>query len=46
VIFCRTGVRSARAAETMLRAGYGSVMNLRGGINAWASENDPTMKTY
>jgi len=46
VIFCRTGVRSARATETLLLAGYGGVQNLRGGINAWAREIDPTMKTY
>lgn len=46
VLFCRSGVRSARAAETLLQAGYPHVKSLRGGINAWAREIDPTMLTY
>lgn len=46
VLFCRTGVRSARGAEILLNAGYKNVKNLRGGINAWAREIDPSMLTY
>ncbi len=46
VLFCRTGVRSARAAEILLKAGFRSVKNLRGGINAWARDIDPTMRQY
>lgn len=46
VLFCRSGVRSARAVDILLRAGYPLVKNLRGGINAWAREIDPTMLVY
>jgi adenylyltransferase/sulfurtransferase len=46
VIFCRTGVRSARAAEILLKAGYPHVASLRGGINAWAREVDPKLFMY
>jgi len=46
VLYCRSGVRSAHAAEILLRAGYPRVFNLRGGINAWAKEIDPGMLVY
>jgi sulfur-carrier protein adenylyltransferase/sulfurtransferase len=46
VIFCRTGVRSARAAAILIKAGYSRAASLRGGINAWAREVDPEMYTY
>jgi sulfur-carrier protein adenylyltransferase/sulfurtransferase len=46
VLYCRTGVRSARAADVLLRAGFKQVKNLRGGINAWAEEIDPSMLKY
>jgi sulfur-carrier protein adenylyltransferase/sulfurtransferase len=46
VLYCRSGVRSARAAEILLNAGYQKVKNLRGGINAWAKEIDPEMLLY
>ncbi len=46
VVFCRTGARSARAAEILIKAGYPHVANLRGGINAWAREIDRKMLVY
>lgn len=46
VVYCRTGARSARAVELLRNAGYGNVKNLRGGINAWAREVDPTVLQY
>ena len=46
VLFCRTGVRSARAADVLIRAGYSSVRSLRGGINGWARDIDPSLLTY
>lgn len=46
VVFCRTGSRSARAVELMLAAGFRKVKNLRGGINAWAEQVDPTLTRY
>lgn len=46
VVFCRTGGRSARAVELMLTAGFRKVRNLRGGINAWVQEVDPSQPVY
>lgn len=46
VLFCRTGVRSARAVRLLSAAGFGKVKNLAGGINAWAEQVDPSMWRY
>ena len=46
IVFCRTGSRSARAVELMVSAGFRKAKNLKGGINAWAREVDPTMPVY
>jgi len=46
VLFCRTGVRSARGVRQMSAAGFRKVKNLRGGLNAWAEQVDPTMMKY
>ena len=46
VLFCRAGVRSARALELLLGAGFTHVRHLRGGINAWAREIDPEIAVY
>ncbi len=46
VVFCHTGVRSARALELLVSAGFRKVKNLRGGINAWAREVDPKLPVY
>jgi adenylyltransferase/sulfurtransferase len=45
IVYCRSGVRSARAAATLQEAGY-RVINMRGGINAWADEVEPGMRKY
>jgi adenylyltransferase/sulfurtransferase len=46
VVFCKAGTRSARALELLLSAGFRKVKNLRGGINAWAMEVDPSQPIY
>jgi adenylyltransferase/sulfurtransferase len=46
VAYCRVGVRSARAVELLERAGFRNVKNLRGGINAWVDQVDPSMFRY
>jgi len=46
VLFCRTGARSARALDLLRTAGFRKLKNLRGGINAWAREVDPSLPTY
>ena len=46
VLFCRTGVRSTRAARQLLQMGFKHVFNLQGGINAWAQDVDANMHVY
>lgn len=46
VLFCKSGTRSTRALELLVGAGFRKVKNLKGGINAWAEEIDPSMPIY
>jgi adenylyltransferase/sulfurtransferase len=46
VMQCRSGVRSAKAVGVLRQAGFRRLLNLRGGVLAWAREVDPTMPTY
>jgi adenylyltransferase/sulfurtransferase len=46
VIYCRDGIRSAKAVYLLAQAGYCNVWNLEGGINSWAVEVDPTLPRY
>ena len=46
VVFCKSGTRSARALELLVSAGFRKVKNLKGGINAWAREVDPSLPIY
>ena len=46
VAYCHTGVRSRTAVEFLRKAGFSDVMNLKGGIDAWAEEVEPTMPRY
>jgi molybdopterin/thiamine biosynthesis adenylyltransferase/rhodanese-related sulfurtransferase len=46
VLFCKTGTRSARALELLAGAGFRKVRNLRGGINAWIQQVDPSQPIY
>jgi adenylyltransferase/sulfurtransferase len=39
-------MRSARAQGYLKAQGYANVINLTGGIDAWALQVDPTMKRY
>ena len=41
VVYCSVGVRSARLADELQRAGYSRVMNLEGSIFRWANEGRP-----
>ncbi len=45
VLHCKSGVRSLEAARLMKSAGF-RVKSLRGGINAWAREIDPSLPEY
>jgi len=46
VVMCRSGKRSAEAAQRLEREGFTRVENLKGGILAWAREIDPTLPEY
>lgn len=46
IIFCKSGIRSARALEILLGAGFRNVKHLQGGLNAWARTIDPQMPIY
>ena len=46
VLFCKVGTRSARALEVLASAGFRKMKNLKGGINAWAREVDPSLPVY
>lgn len=42
VVYCHSGVRSARACEAMRLSGFAEAINLSGGIVAWLSAGGPT----
>ena len=46
VLQCRSGARSARVLEYLQGQGYERLHNLRGGINAWSEEVDPSVPKY
>ena len=46
VLMCKGGTRSARALDLMLGAGFRKLKNLKGGINAWADDVDPSLPKY
>lgn len=46
VVICHHGVRSFHAARYLETTGFGDVINLSGGVAAWAGEVDPAMPRY
>jgi len=46
VLICKAGVRSTRALHILLGAGFQRLHNLKGGMNAWAKEVDPSQPIY
>ena len=46
VLYCHIGVLSIQAQRLLAEAGFRSVKNLRGGINAWSREVDPSVLRY
>ncbi|MGH7753968.1 MAG: rhodanese-like domain-containing protein [Gemmatimonadales bacterium] len=46
VTYCHHGVRSRHAAELLRAAGFASVRSLRGGIDAWSREVNPSVPRY
>jgi molybdopterin/thiamine biosynthesis adenylyltransferase/rhodanese-related sulfurtransferase len=46
VLYCRSGMRSERAAQVLRAAGYGEVMHLFGGVLSWIDQVSPGLVRY
>lgn len=46
IVICHHGIRSRRVAMYLESRGFTDVVNLRGGLDAWARETDISMATY
>lgn len=46
VVICHHGVRSLEVAQYMTHHGFSNIINLIGGVAAWAQEVDHDMPTY
>ncbi|MEJ2347468.1 MAG: rhodanese-like domain-containing protein [Gammaproteobacteria bacterium] len=46
VVICHHGIRSRQVAYYLENVGFTNVINLSGGVDAWAREVDPHMPTY
>lgn len=46
VVYCHHGIRSALVQNWLLNQGYRHVVNLEGGIDAWAVRVEPGMVRY
>lgn len=44
VCYCKGGVRSAKAADVLIKGGLDNVLSLQGGMLAWARDCAPGMK--
>jgi Rhodanese-related sulfurtransferase len=41
IVICQSGSRSAKAAKSLIKAGFSNVNILRGGLMSWTKENLP-----
>ncbi|MEZ5006536.1 MAG: molybdopterin-synthase adenylyltransferase MoeB [Chitinophagales bacterium] len=46
VVYCKMGGRSAIAIQQLQEKGFDNLLNLKGGITAYAKEIDPSLITY
>ncbi|RMG56436.1 MAG: sulfurtransferase [Gammaproteobacteria bacterium] len=46
VVICHHGIRSRHACRLLEHAGFSRVINLSGGVEAWAEQVDPSMPRY
>jgi rhodanese-related sulfurtransferase len=46
VVFCHAGVRSMNVTVWLRNQGFEQVQSMRGGIDAWSVEVDPTVARY
>jgi rhodanese-related sulfurtransferase len=43
---CHHGMRSLQVAHFLTQSGFGDVVNLQGGIDAWSQQVDPSVPRY
>jgi len=46
IVICHHGIRSRQVAQYLETEGFTNLINLTGGVAAWAYEVDPNMKRY
>ena len=46
IVMCHSGMRSFQVMRLLQGLGFAKVKNLKGGINAWSTEIDPTIQRY
>lgn len=46
IVICHHGIRSRQVALFLEHQGFENVVNLRGGLDAWARDTDPQLATY
>ncbi len=46
VVHCRSGMRSAKAVDFLMKSGFRKIHNLKGGILAWSDQVDPSVPKY
>jgi len=46
VVHCHHGVRSLRVVQWLRQQGFAHAQSMRGGIDAWSLEVDPTIPRY
>lgn len=46
VVICHHGIRSRVVCRFLESEGFSNVINLSGGVDAWAKDVDPQMPTY
>jgi adenylyltransferase/sulfurtransferase len=46
IVHCKSGMRSAKAVQFLKEQGFTKLVNLQGGILAWAERVDPSVPKY
>ena len=46
IVICHHGVRSRMVGQFLEQADFKNIINLSGGVNAWAQQVDPDMPSY
>ncbi|HXC98536.1 MAG TPA: rhodanese-like domain-containing protein, partial [Verrucomicrobiae bacterium] len=45
-IYCKTGIRSLNAVQFLKEQGFKYTKSVKGGIDAWSDEIDPSVPRY